>query len=152
MRFTLALTTLVAVAMAAPLNNIVARKDELTAAIAALAEENPADADAAKSVLDRDLQLDQDEEVSKRETTTAQAADEDEEEEEEDVAKPFGGVPIADVVRKVVTSYSVVPVSRMPLGAILLAKGLQSNIAGPKGGSTFDNYVMSVRVAQESGG
>ncbi|KAK1995581.1 hypothetical protein LX36DRAFT_543841, partial [Colletotrichum falcatum] len=62
MRFALAFTTLVAVAMAAPLNTVVARKDELTAAIAALAKESPEDAEAAKSLLNRDLQFTDDEE------------------------------------------------------------------------------------------
>ncbi|GKT42858.1 uncharacterized protein ColSpa_03039 [Colletotrichum spaethianum] len=104
MRFTLALTTLVAVAMAAPFDSIVARKDELTAAIAALADENPADAEAAKGLLNRDLQLTQDEEdeeedVFKRDIAAPQLADvEDEEDEEEDVFKrDVAATQLADV-------------------------------------------------------
>jgi len=90
MRFTLALTTVVAVAMAAPLKSIVARKDELTAAIAALAEESPADADVAKSLLDRDLQLTQDEdeeEAFKRDIAATELAEEEEDEEEDEISK-----------------------------------------------------------------
>ncbi|GKT97133.1 ORF1ab polyprotein [Colletotrichum tofieldiae] len=86
MRFTLALTTLVAVAMAAPLDSIVARQDELKAAIAALADESPADAEAAKSLLGRDLEFaqdDEEEEVTKRDDNAIpQLANDDEEEEE----------------------------------------------------------------------
>ncbi|KAK1726467.1 uncharacterized protein BDZ83DRAFT_615962 [Colletotrichum acutatum] len=73
MRFSVALTTLVAAAMAAPLDTLAARADELNAAIQALAAENPEDAEAAKGLLGRDInpnvQLtndDEQEEVFKR--------------------------------------------------------------------------------------
>ncbi|KZL67772.1 hypothetical protein CI238_08299 [Colletotrichum incanum] len=96
MRFTLALTTLVAVAMAAPLNSIVARQDELNAAIAALADENPADAEAAKGLLSRDLELTQDEEdeeISKRDNNATPQLTEDDEEEEEVTKRDNNATP-----------------------------------------------------------
>ncbi|KAK1528461.1 uncharacterized protein CCOS01_06295 [Colletotrichum costaricense] len=89
MRFTVALTTLVAAAMAAPLDTLAARADELNAAIQALAAENPEDAEAAKGLLGRDInpnvQLtndDEQEEVFKRDINpNVQLTNDDEQEE-----------------------------------------------------------------------
>ncbi|KXH67813.1 hypothetical protein CSAL01_01051 [Colletotrichum salicis] len=89
MRFTIALTTLVAAVMAAPLDTLAARQDELNVAIQALAAENPEDAEAAKGLLGRDInpnvQLtndDEQEEVFKRDINpNVQLTNDDEQEE-----------------------------------------------------------------------